>query len=336
MVRVMYEEMAGRFRSVLMRNGFTPDRAELCARLFAEASRDGVYSHGLNRFPLFIEYIRKGYVQAAAEPVALERLGVLERWDGRSGPGNLNAHFSMGRAIELAKLHGVGCVAIRNTNHWMRAGSYGWQAAEQGCIGLCWTNTIPNMPPWGSMENKLGNNPIVFAVPRPEGPIVLDVAMSQFSYGKMGIHAQSGEPLTVDGGFDRDGNPTRDAAAILETRRAMPIGFWKGSGLSFALDLIVTMLSGGNAAMDMGRLGVERDLSQVFIAIDAARLPDQEALRDKVNAMIDDLHAAAPDEHGGQPRYPGEGTVRIRERNLREGIPVDPAIWRRVLELDAD
>ncbi|PYI55950.1 3-dehydro-L-gulonate 2-dehydrogenase [Paenibacillus flagellatus] len=335
-MRVMYEEMAGRFRSVLMRNGFTPDRAELCARLFAEASRDGVYSHGLNRFPLFIEYIRKGYVQAAAEPVALERLGVLERWDGRSGPGNLNAHFSMGRAIELAKLHGVGCVAIRNTNHWMRAGSYGWQAAEQGCIGLCWTNTIPNMPPWGSMENKLGNNPIVFAVPRPEGPIVLDVAMSQFSYGKMGIHAQSGEPLTVDGGFDRDGNPTRDAAAILETRRAMPIGFWKGSGLSFALDLIVTMLSGGNAAMDMGRLGVERDLSQVFIAIDAARLPDQEALRDKVNAMIDDLHAAAPDEHGGQPRYPGEGTVRIRERNLREGIPVDPAIWRRVLELDAD
>jgi 3-dehydro-L-gulonate 2-dehydrogenase len=334
-MRVSFDLMCQRFRSVLERQGFTAERAELCSRLFAEASRDGVYSHGLNRFPLFIDYIRKGYVRVDAEPVLTEQLGVLERWDGGSGPGNLNAHFSMNRAIELAKRHGIGCVAIRNTNHWMRAGSYGWQAAESGCIGICWTNTIPNMPPWGAKENKLGNNPIVLAVPREEGPIVLDIAMSQFSYGKMGIHAQSGEPLPVDGGFDRDGNATRDASAILETRRAMPIGFWKGSGLSFMLDLIVTMLSGGNSSMDMGQLGAERDLSQVFLAIDADRLPDSDAIRDKVQAMIDDLHAADPDEKGGKARFPGEETVRVRERNLRDGIPVDESLWQRVLELDA-
>lgn len=334
-MRVTYEEMFERFRSVLERQGFTPERAGLCARLFAETSRDGVYSHGLNRFPLFIEFIRKGYVRVDAEPVALEKLGVLERWDGRSGPGNLNAHFSMNRAVELAREYGIGCVALRHTNHWMRAGSYGWQAAEAGCIGICWTNTIPNLPPWGSKDNKLGNNPLVIAVPSPEGPIVLDIAMSQFSYGKMGIHAKSGEPLPVDGGFDSDGRATRDAAAILETRRAMPIGFWKGSGLSFMLDLVVTMLSGGNASMDMGKIEVERDMSQVFIAIDANRLADGEATNDKVRAMIDDLHAAAPDEQGGRARYPGEGTVRTRERNLRDGIPVDEALWQRVLELDA-
>lgn len=334
-MRIPFEQMVGRFRSVLEKEGFTPERAELCSRLFAESSRDGVYSHGLNRFPLFIDYIRKGYVRADAEPVLVESLGVLERWDGLSGPGNLNAHFSMNRAIELAKEHGIGCVAIRDTNHWMRAGSYGWQAAESGCIGICWTNTIPNMPPWGSKDNKLGNNPIVFAVPRPEGPVVLDIAMSQFSYGKMGIHAQSGEPLPVDGGFDRDGNATRDAAAIVESRRAMPIGFWKGSGLSFMLDLIVTMLSGGNSSMDMGKLGAERNLSQVFLVIDASRLPDSDAINGKIREIIDDLHAAAPDEKGGKARYPGEETVRVRERNLREGIPVDKAIWQRVLELDA-
>ncbi|GAA3406447.1 3-dehydro-L-gulonate 2-dehydrogenase [Paenibacillus hodogayensis] len=334
-MRVSFEEMYERFRSVLEREGFAPERARECARLFAETSRDGVYSHGLNRFPVFIDFIRKGYVHVNAEPVVVERLGVLERWDGQSGPGNLNAQFSMNRAIELAKEHGIGCVAIRRTNHWMRAGSYGWQAAEAGCIGICWTNTIPNMPPWGAKENKLGNNPIVFAVPREEGPIVLDIAMSQFSYGKMGIHAQSGEPLPVDGGFDGEGNATRDAAAVLATRRAMPIGFWKGSGLSFMLDLIVTMLSGGNASMDMGKIGTERDLSQVFIAIDASRLPDGEETNGKIREMIADLHASAPDEKGGRARYPGEETVRVRERNLREGIPVDETLWKRVLELDA-
>ncbi|MEF3304932.1 3-dehydro-L-gulonate 2-dehydrogenase [Paenibacillus sp. GYB003] len=335
-MRIPFEQMFERFRSVLLKHGFRADRAEMCARLFAETSRDGVYSHGLNRFPVFIDYIRKGYVRVDAEPVISERMGAIERWDGRSGPGNLNAHFSMSRAIELARQYGIGCVAIRNTNHWMRAGSYGWLAAEAGCVGICWTNTIPNMPPWGAKESKIGNNPIVFAVPRTDGsPIVLDVAMSQFSYGKMSIHAASGEPLPVPGGFDADGNPTRDASAILATRRSMPIGFWKGSGLSFMLDAIVTLLSGGNSSMDMGKLGAERDLSQVFIAVDAARLPDRDELGRKIADMIDDLHAAAPDENGGKARYPGEETMRVRERNLRDGIPVDESIWRAVLELDA-
>lgn len=333
--RVTFDQMRERFRSVLEKHGFTPDRALQCATLFAEASRDGVYSHGLNRFPVFIDFIRKGYVRVEGQPELVERLGIVERWDGQSGPGNLNASFSMNRAVELAKEHGIGCVALRNTNHWMRAGSYGWQAAEAGCIGICWTNTIPNMPPWGAKTNKLGNNPIVLAVPRSEGPIVLDIAMSQFSYGKMGIHAFSGEPLPVEGGFDRKGRATRDAAAILETRRAMPIGFWKGSGLSFMLDLVVTILAGGNASMDMGKLGAERNMSQLFLAIHASRLPDYEELCEKVQAMIDDLHTAEPDEQNGRARYPGEGTLAVRERNLREGIPVDEPSWQRVLELDA-
>lgn len=55
----------------------------------------------------------------------------------------------MDRAIELASDHGIGPVALRNANHWMRGGSYGWQAAEKGYIGICWTNSIAVMPPWG-------------------------------------------------------------------------------------------------------------------------------------------------------------------------------------------
>ena len=333
-MRVPFQDMVELFRSVLMKNGFTPEKAERCALLFAEASRDGVYSHGLNRFPVFIDFIRKGYVRPEAEPVLVEQMGAVERWDGNSGPGNLNAQASMARAIQIAKQYGIGCVAIRNTNHWMRAGSYGWQAAEAGCIGICWTNTMPNLPPWGAKESKLGNNPLVVAVPREEGHIVLDIALSQFSYGKLGIHAQSGEPLPVDGGFDREGRLTRDAAAISESRRPLPIGYWKGSGLSFVLDLVATMLSGGNSTADIGQLKAERNLSQVFIAFDMSRLPDQSSLRSKLEEMIADLHSAQPDEQGGKPRYPGEGAIQTRERNMRDGIPVDPSIWQRVLDLN--
>ena len=84
--------------------------------------------------------------------------------------------------MEIASVQGMGCVAIANTNHWMRGGSYGWQAADAGVIGICWTNTLANLPPWGAAEPRVGNNPLVVAVPRADGPVVLDMAMSQFSF----------------------------------------------------------------------------------------------------------------------------------------------------------
>src|SRR5262245_20616180 len=145
-------------------------RADLSARLFAEASRDGVASHGLCRFLRFLRMIDNGSVDVHADPVLVESFGALERWDGRRGPGNLNAWSSMTRAIQLARQHGIGCVALANTNHWMRGGAYGWQAAEAGVIGLCWTNTLPNLPPWGDTVPRVGNNPLVIAVPRPVPP----------------------------------------------------------------------------------------------------------------------------------------------------------------------
>jgi 3-dehydro-L-gulonate 2-dehydrogenase len=198
MKKVTYETMYLEFLRVLLKIGFTENRAKLCAKLFTEASRDGVYTHGLNRFPRFIKSIHDGDIKINDELMKVEGFGGFERWDGNEGPGNSNAHYCMNRAIELAKENGIGCVALRNTNHWMRANSYGLQAANAECIGICWTNTMPNMPSWGSDENKVGNNPIVFAVPRKEGHIVLDMAMTMFSFGKLESHALNNEMLSVD------------------------------------------------------------------------------------------------------------------------------------------
>src|ERR1035437_10196348 len=95
----------------------------------------------------------------------------------------------------------MGCVALANTNHWMRGGTYGWQAAEAGAIGICWANTMPNLPPWGGVEPALGNNPLVIAVQRAGEHVVLYMAMSQFSYSTLESYKNQGEMLPVDGGF---------------------------------------------------------------------------------------------------------------------------------------
>src|SRR4029077_7469904 len=149
--------------------------------------------------------------------------GSLERWDGNSGPGNLNAWRCMERAIAISRRHGIGCVALANTNHWMRGGPYGWQAADAGVIGICWTNTLPNLPPWGAGDPRLGNNPLIIAVPRKEGHVVLDMAMSQFSYGAIESYRRKGAMLPVPGGFSVTGELTTDPAAIEQSYRPLPI-----------------------------------------------------------------------------------------------------------------
>jgi 3-dehydro-L-gulonate 2-dehydrogenase len=318
-MRVAFDELRDTLHRALATTGMDDDRARLCARLIAESSRDGVASHGLNLFPRLMTMIRSGVVEVHARASRVSAHGAIERWDGGRGVGALNAHEAMDAAITLSRRHGIGCVALANTNHWMRGGSYGWQAADAECIGLCWTNTLPNLPPWGADSPRLGNNPLVIAVPRPGGHIVLDMAMSQFSYGALASYRTRGEPLPVDGGFDLQGCLTRDPSAIEASKRPLPIGCWKGSGLSMLLDMMAAVLSGGRATHEIpADPEHETGLSQVFIAVDAASL----ATRDEAAGMIDRIVASTG------VRYPGQRAADTRRANLSEGIAVDADAWR--------
>lgn len=330
LVRIPYEELISFLSSVLLRLGFSEDRARTCAQLFADATRDGVYSHGVHRFPRFVRAVRNGLVDPQASPQLVSRFGSLERWDGRNGPGNLNAKQCMQRAIELCREHGIGCVALANTNHWMRGGAYGWQAAEEGVIGICWTNTMPNLPPWGASDPRVGNNPLIVAVPHREGHVLLDMAMSQFSYGAIESYRLRGELLPVPGGFTLDGELTRDPAAIEQSYRPLPIGYWKGSGLALMLDLLASIISGGHATYEIVR-DPEREthLSQMFIAINPFSFGNPDAVQQTVDRVIADLHLAKAASK--EPvRYPGENILKIRRENMERGIPINAAVWREV------
>lgn len=333
-MRVSYEDMKKEFKRVLVLRGFNENQADLSASLFTDNSLDGIYSHGVNRFPRVIEYLEKGYININAVPTLIESKGAFERWNGNLGMGNVTAKISMDRAIELARQYGIGAVALGNTNHWMRGGAYGWQAARAGCIGICWTNTMPNMPAWGGKDCRIGNNPIIFAVPRAEGHVVVDMAVAQFSYGKMEECKMNGQLLPVPGGFDTAGKLTRDPGEVLQTWRPLPIGYWKGSGLSILLDIIAAVLSGGKSTHEVGRLGGgEYALSQMFIAIDAVNIAGSEFLNNAVNNVINDVVNSEKADANGKVFYPGQMEEQTRIDNLANGIPVNEAIWQKICKM---
>jgi 3-dehydro-L-gulonate 2-dehydrogenase len=327
-MNIPFNILKAEFKRVLLALDFSEDKAEQCAQIFAENSRDGVHSHGLNRFPTFVQYVKDGLVVANADPVKEGGFGNLEQWNGNLGPGMLNAKFCMDRAINLAKENGIACVAIKNTSHWMRGGTYGWQAAEAGMIAINFTNTIANMPPWGGIDPRLGNNPLVIAVPRKDGHVVLDMAISQYSFGKLNLYKSKNEQLPLPGGYDSEGNLTTDPGAIIESWRPLPIGFWKGSGLSLVLDLLATVLSQGQSTGTVTKNGSESGVSQVFIAIKPTGI--------KTNALIEDILAytkSSRAEKGKEILYPGENTLRTREKSLKDGVWVDEKIWEKVRSL---
>lgn len=327
-MKIPFDDLQAEFKRVLLKLKFTEERAELCARIFAENSRDGVYSHGLNRFPVFVQMVQEGLVDVNAEPETIVQRGVTEQWDGHLAPGMYTATKAMQRAIALAKENGMGCVAVRNTNHWMRAGTYGWLAVEAGCIGICTTNTIANMPPWGGTDARLGNNPFVIAIPRQEGPIILDMAMSQFSYGKLQEYELKGKQLPMDGGYDKNGELTTDPAQIRETARPLPIGFWKGSGLALVIDVLVASLSNGRTTAEITAEENESGVSQLFLCIDASHIDQSISER-----IIEYTKSSSLIDASNEIRYPGESSLATRRKNEQEGIPVNEEIWQQVQAL---
>lgn len=328
MIRLPFDTLKQAFYRILLKHSFPENKAEVCATIFAENSLDGISSHGLNRFPVFVNDVTEGRVDPNTAPELTTQNGMIENWNGHTGPGMYNATLCMRRAIDLARTNGIGCVTIYNNNHWMRGGTYGWQAAEAGCIGICFTNAIAAMPPWGGKEPRLGNNPLVIAVPRAEGHVVLDMALSQYSYGKMESYELENKALPFPGGYDEEGLLTTDPGLIRKTKRALPIGLWKGSGLSLLLDIVLTALSGGQSTARITAKAHESGVSQCFIC-----LYQKDLHPSLIEEIINYTKSGKPTEVGASISYPGERTLQTRKENSQRGIPVNENIWNEVLKM---
>lgn len=332
-IKIAFSEMKSEFKRILLNYNFTEKKADKCAEIFAVNSLEGVYSHGVYRFPRFVEYLQKGFVKADAKPVLVDSLGALEQWDGKLGAGPLNAEICADRAMTIAKEYGIGCVAVGNTNHWMRGGTYGWRAAKKGFVFIGWTNTEKNMPAWGAKDSRLGNNPLVFAVPFGNEAIVLDFAMTQFSYGKIEATKIEGKELPFVGGFNKNDELTTNPDEILETMRGLPIGYWKGAGLSLLLDILATILSAGLSTTKLSEQEAEYGVSQVFVAIDIKKLSNFPAIENTITEIIDDFKKSVPINPENSIRYPGERVLLTKEENLKNGIPVNEQVWGNIIKL---
>ena len=332
MIYVQYDEAVERMARGLERFLNAQD-AKRFAEIFAGNSLDGVYSHGMNRYPRYLSDMESGLCDAkVTQAERVSGLGGLEVWDAHFGVGPLIAQQMAERAIELARTHGIACVALRNNSHWLRAGRYGLMMADAGMMGLCMTNTCMNLVAYGAKEPSTGNNPITIAIPRRAGSLVMDMAVSQYAFGKLEIMAQEGGMLDTPCGYDTDGNLTCDPKKIVESGLMTPMALWKGSALSIMIDLMVSMLSLGRTSLEIGTpADGEKGMSQMFVCMNPAAVIDMDKAEAQMEKTIAFLNGLEPKDGVHGVHAPGENLERTRVRNRERGIPVTEDTWQKIV-----
>jgi LDH2 family malate/lactate/ureidoglycolate dehydrogenase len=324
-MRIRHEALIAAIRRALEAEGVPASVSGIEAEVMAEADLMGVPSHGVRWLPGLVKAIREKRVHPDPRLSIIRERAATCVMDGDNGPGRYVATRGMEHAVERAKGYGAGVCLAAKTTHWGRAHSYACRAARSGMIGICTTNAIPNMLAWGSSRPLLGNNPIAIAVPRGPGldPIVLDLAMSQAAVGKVGTYLREGREVPQGWGLDSAGQPTSDPAAIMASRKFLPMGEHKGAGLALMMELLTGALSGGLFSHEIERLdssALDPNSSKLFLALDVAAFVEPQRLAARVADFLSYLHEA---QEPGEPiLFPGERGWQTRARNLAEGIPI--------------
>ncbi|KAJ9605316.1 hypothetical protein H2200_009973 [Cladophialophora chaetospira] len=229
---------------VLQGNGVPEQNAKIIAYCLLQADLRGVDTHGMNRIPSYMERIRQGVLDPAAEPAFNQITPVVGQVDGRNAFGFLCAHLGMKHAIEMAKTYGIGMVSVKHSNHFGMAAWIVQQAIDAGMMSLVFTNSSPALPVWGGREKLMGTSPLACGAPAGKAPpFILDMAPSVAARGKIYRAKRRGEKIPLDWALDKDGKPTDDPDAALGGV-LLPMGGPKGSGLSIMMDVFSGVLSG--------------------------------------------------------------------------------------------
>lgn len=330
---VTIEQLQKEYERILLKRGMENESAAQLAAGFVEMANEGTYSHGINRFPVFIEQVDQGHIKLNAKPECVNQFSALEQWDCRFGPGVLNGLICAERAMKLAEKYGIGMVAMRNSNHWMRGGAYVLKMARRGFAGIASTNSVAVMPAWGGKDHRIGSNPLIMSMPG-DPPVLVDCSMSQYSYGQLQNYVLADKELPVVGGFDNNGNLTTDPHILWENKRLLPMGFWKGSSMSIVLDMLLTAVTGGYSVPALTEdMKAEFGVSQCLIAIDLNKTMSKDALVHEMKRIRDYVMASEPAETGKVMIAGSEIQDFIDKHKQQGGIEIHEEIWQKITKL---
>lgn len=233
--------------------GVPPDDARQAADVLLKSDLRGIDSHGVARLSGYVRLWEKERINPDPKVRIVHETHSTATVDGDSGLGLVVAPKAMKIAIEKAEEHGSGWISVRNSNHFGIAAYHAMMALEKDMIGMSMTNASPLVSPTFSAERLLGTNPICYAFPAGKyPPVIVDMATAAAANGKLEI-AQRTETIIPEGWIqNKYGHPSTDPTELRKGGALLPLGSnpthgsHKGFCLSATVDILSSVLSGGN------------------------------------------------------------------------------------------
>jgi ureidoglycolate dehydrogenase (NAD+) len=306
--------------------GMSPADAATAADVLATADEFGVSTHGVKLLPGYLRRLKGGGARPRGRPRVIRDGPAWALVDGDSSLGVLIGVFGMQTAIDKARSAGIAYVGVRNSGHFAAAGYYALMAARSGLVGISVANDTPSVIAPGSRAPVIGTNPFSYAVPAGRHPpILLDMAISTVAGGKVYQSRMLGKPIPDNWIVDRDGQPTTIAELYPEQASLVPAGGYKGFGLGLLIETLAGLLSGAEVTFGIASwmlAGTDQPTHHgaAFIAIDPAVLGSRDEFFERVDKLIDEIHATPTAAGVERILVPGDREFAQQERSRREPL----------------
>src|SRR6201995_4337735 len=343
MVTIQVPKLIDFVADVFAHSESSPEEAKRIATYLTTANLTGHDSHGVIRVPVYIRWLKTGFVvpnQTAEVVLDTPSLAVV---DGKFGYGQTVTPQAVRIGIEKCKKAGLAAVALRNAGHIGRVGDWAEMAAAEGLVSVHFVNAAGSLlvAPFGGVEKRLSTAPYCVGIPRPgQDPIVLDFATSVVAEGKVLVASRGGKKLPKGALIDADGTLSEDPAVLYgphakdgprdptQGRGAIrAFGDHKGSGLAFMCELL------GGALTGRGATGPNRRFANGMLAfyIDPKVVDPAHFFDGEITRYVDFIRETKPIAGGEPVMIPGDAERKTRAERTKNGIPLPDDTWAAIV-----
>jgi LDH2 family malate/lactate/ureidoglycolate dehydrogenase len=352
-VYIDYRELKRFIKDGFIALGVPEADAEICSTVLIESDLRGIESHGIGRFKMYVDRMKEGILNPVCHETIVRETDNTAVIDGGDSLGHVVATHAMQLAIDKARVHNIGMVAVKDSTHFGITGYYPSMAIENDMVGLAFSNARPSVAPTFGVEPVIGTNPISFGAPSDDKyPFLLDIATSTAQRGKIEVYAREGKETPKGLTIDRNGNEPTDSVGLLDmfvkgTASLLPLGGagedlggHKGYGLGVMIEILCAAFSGGSFGKALsgfeGGKPVPHKLGHFFVAINIESFVPLKVFKSVTGAIMREIRTSA--KVPGQDRIylAGEKEFEMIEKRTREGIPINAALRKIMIRLRDD
>jgi (2R)-3-sulfolactate dehydrogenase (NADP+) len=311
----------------LQRHGASEFAAREVAKALRRAEQVGNSSCGLGHLEQDCKQLLSGRAAGNAVPKVHHVRPGLVQVDADNGFAQPAFTLGLPMALASAASLGIAVLAVSRAYTCAALGYFAEQVAENGFIGIAFTNASASVATPGGARPLIGTNPVAMAVPEKSGGIAFqfDQCTSAANLRQVREAALKSEQIPLGWAVSAQGEPTTDAVQAL-AGALLPAGGARGFGFGLMVEILASFFTDSAMSLDTRSLK-ETDGTPHSLGIFCLLLDPTAIAQGNFWSKLDRLKDAVASEPG--TRLPG---TRIERR---QSVVVKTTLWEKAWFLAA-